>query len=91
MRELAVFEYSGSINAESSLSTFSFELHLLFMFEDEDNINVALSFLLGEGEILHTRVHGKVKDKDILRSNFKHNMENVNFVFLFLFENCNLV
>ena len=62
---------------------------MLFIIEDEDMVNVALSFLLGEGDILHTRVHGKVKDKDILRSDFKHNMQNVNFVFLFA--KCNFV
>ena len=56
-----MLEYSGSINAESSLSSWSFEMNLLFMFCVAEVSNALLS-LRGEGEILDTRAQGKVND-----------------------------
>ena len=62
-----MLEYSGSIKAESSLSSLSFEIYLLSIFDLDVMAKVVFSFLRGDGDILHTRDNGKVNESDILK------------------------
>ena len=55
-------EYSGSMNAESSLSSDSFELNLLFEPCGDGISNLFVFSRRGEEVLLEIRAHGKVRD-----------------------------